>query len=589
MRLFRLPLGWLAGLAVVAGAPAARAESAPDPLRLVSDQADLFFKVQQPRKLVDSVYHLDVVKQLLKLDAVREFYESTSARRFYQLVAYFERQLGAKWPALIDRLAGGGAVIAAKLGPQPAPVVLVVQGKDAKLLKKFWDLGLTLVGQELARQGSKAKLEKGKHRSIDIIHVGDKFFAALAGSALVLSNHSKAMQSALDLYLDGGKKCVTTLATVAEARKLLPADPLAWGWLNMDPIRKLPQAKVVLAEKQNDVLQTITIGHYLDLARRSPFICLGVYRKENRFLTTIRFPRGREGMPAKFLAFQPPSGSPGSLPLLEPKNVLLSSSYRLDLSQYWEKRKDLFNEKQVQTFEKFDRRSGFFLGGTRFSELTKQAGPYQRFVLVQQTAPGYQTKPVLLFPAGAFVLDMRKPDEFSKGMGSVLRTAALFGGNQFGLKLMEEKRGDCKIVGYRFPEGKGKPAKGPLRNDVNKIRYNFSPCFVRVGNQFVISSTIELARELVDLLQKEAKEPKKNCSDSLSRTRIYASGGVALMKVFRDQLLTQTILGRAVEPEAAEKEIKALMDLVGKLGTLEHEELFTKNSFHYDWVWNLGK
>jgi hypothetical protein len=358
--------------------------------------------------------------------------------------------------------------------------------------------------------------------------------------------------------------------------------------LNFDYIRKLPQAKTLLAEKQNDVLLTVAVGNYLDLARRSPFFCGGIYHKDDRFLLTLRFPRGREGMPAKFLAFQPSSGKAASLPLLEPKNVLFSSSFRLDLHQYWAQRKELFNEKQVKTFEQFDKRTGFFLGGTRFSELTKQAGVHHRFVAVQQPKAGYKTQPNQLFPAGAYVIDMRQPDQFGKNFASVLRTAALFGGNQFNLKLVEEKHGDCTIVGYRFPEGKGRPAKGPLRRDVNNVRYNFSPCFVRVGNQFVISSTIELAREMVDLLKEEAKNPKKG-SAAMSNSRFYASGGVALLKVFKDPLLTQTILGRAVEPETAAKEVQALIDLVGRLGTLDHQELFTKNSFQYDVEWKWGK
>src|SRR5207247_1373713 len=69
------------------------------------------------------------------------------------------------------------------------------------------------------------------------------------------------------------------------------------------------------------------------------------------------------------------------------------------------------------------------------------------------------------------------------------------------LKLVEEKHAGCVIVGYRFLED------APLKQDVNDIRFNFSPCFARAGNQFVFCSTLELCRELVDILQKESKSP----------------------------------------------------------------------------------
>jgi hypothetical protein len=180
---------------------------------------------------------------------------------------------------------------------------------------------------------------------------------------------------------------------------------------------------------------------------------------------------------------------------------------------------------------------------------------------------------------------MRDPKEFGKSMESVLRAAALFTTFQFDLKMVEEKRGDCTIVGYRFGEGKKKPT-GPLRNDVNNIRYNFSPSFVRVGNHFVISSTMELAGEVVDLIDKETKEKKKG-SPATGVQRIYAEGGVALMRAFHDQLVTQTILGRAVDPDKAEKEVAAAVDWVSQLGQLQITQEFHKNSFHYDiqWKW----
>ena len=45
-----------------------------------------------------------------------------------------------------------------------------------------------------------------------------------------------------------------------------------------------------------------------------------------------------------------------------------------------------------------------------------------------------------------------------------------------------------------------------MKDDVNDLRFNFSPCFCRVGNQYVVSSTLELCRELIDMLVKEQKD-----------------------------------------------------------------------------------
>src|SRR5262249_26267293 len=110
MHLTRLGAGSLFCLlcCVLAG----RAEAPPSPLRLVHPEADVLLEVKQPRALVEAFTQLDQVKQLKEFEAAREFLDSTSFRRFVQLVAYFEKELGATWPDLLDRLGAGGAVLA---------------------------------------------------------------------------------------------------------------------------------------------------------------------------------------------------------------------------------------------------------------------------------------------------------------------------------------------------------------------------------------------------------------------------------------------------------------------------------------------
>src|SRR5215469_1353194 len=106
MRRFCRFLGWLPCFTLLAAAASARAEARQDPLRLMPDKADLIFKIEEPRKLVETVYGLELFKKLQKIDAIREVYESTNSRRFYQLVDYYEKQLGMKWQEMLDRIAG---------------------------------------------------------------------------------------------------------------------------------------------------------------------------------------------------------------------------------------------------------------------------------------------------------------------------------------------------------------------------------------------------------------------------------------------------------------------------------------------------
>jgi hypothetical protein len=566
----------LACLALALATTALRA-APPDPLRLVPEQADVCIEVKQPARLVQTVLGLDLLKEARNLDAVAEFLDSTNLRRFQQLVAYYEKELGAPWPDLVERLAGGGVVLAVKFAPNPAPALLVLQGKDKELTGKFFHLALEVAEQELARQELPAHIEKGSHRGVETAHLGKDFCAAVADTALLVSNNQDALHAAIDLHLDGPAKSLAGSKSLAEAHKLLPAEPLLRAWVNLEPVHKLEQAKEAFHIPRDSFLLTILFSGYLDVAGRSPFAAAGVYGNPDGFLATVRLPRGREGMPEVLSTHIPPPGEPGSRPLLEPKGVLYSESFYLDVGKFWDQRAKLFPDKQVKSFEEADANSGRFPFSTlKLSKALTQAGAYHRVVVARQSDTGYKITPKVTIPAFAVVVEERDPEGFGKAAEAGARAAALFGGAQFGLQLAEEKHGKHTLVGYRFSEKTRVPA------DTSDIRFNFSPCFVNVGNQFVASSTLELGRALVDILEKETSDPTPHGAAATVRTRLYGGGGAEFLHGLEDVLLTQTILDRALPPEQARGEVKALLDLVRRLGTLDVETAYGARDFRYD-------
>jgi hypothetical protein len=352
--------------------------------------------------------------------------------------------------------------------------------------------------------------------------------------------------------------------------------------VSLDAAHKSEQAKALFTTPRDDFNQTVAFGSILDLVGRSPYVCAGLYRQGDGFLLTARMPRGRDGMRTDQILHLPPPGKPGSRPLLEPKGVLYSDSNYFNFAAIWEERAKLFTAKQVEALERFNKTSAPFLVGNRMSDLLTKVSPYVRFVAVSQPKVGYQTTPSTVIPSFALISELRDPEAFGKKMEAVLRGAALLASTQVKLQLVEEKRNGCAIVGWRFPEDK------PFRNDTGNFRFNFSPCFVRVGDQFVYCSTLELCRELVDLLQKEQRE-KPPSDDARTRTRLYAAGIAEVLETFREPLVTQIILDQAVKPDEARQQFTALADLVRHLGTLELSSYFGAREFHYDLRFTVRK
>ncbi len=567
----------IAGLAgFLLQASLAQAESPPPARRLIPAEADLLLEVKNVRQIHDLILDLEVVKELQKFPNTREFFSSTQARRFFQFLAYYEKEMGSRYPELLDSLTAGGVALGVKLGPKPAPALLVIQGKDAQQTRKFVDLVLNGIDQELQRQEAKQRPEKITLGDTEVIKFGNDVYLATVGSAILISNKEAGLQLGLNLARGQGGKSLAEVESVQQAYRLLPSDLLAAFWLNMETIRKAPGAAAFYSTPREPFF-VVTLGPYLDVLGRTPFVCGGVARTPKGIITTIRVPCGREGMGAELPLHLPPDpGTPAGRPLLQPKGVLYSDSNYFDLARIWNDRDKLFAKDAVKALEEFNKNSGKIpLPGLQISQLLTNAGAYRRTVVVNQPRVGYKVTPKTSIPAFAFVLEMRDPAAFRKTMEGALRGAGFLASTQLGLKMTEEKHRDVPLVGYRFPEDK------PLRQDVNDIRFNFSPCFCSVGNQFVASSTIKLGKELIELLQAEAGQPAPMIPSNTHR-RFFSAGVAEILQVFEDQLVAQAILDQALPAGEAREQVKAFIALLRKQGMLNFVSTFGANETRFE-------
>jgi hypothetical protein len=557
-----MPRWWTRLTPAVAAVALAAAPAAADPLRLIPKQAGLVVVVEQPRKLAEAVRDLDAYQSAQTLPAVREFLDSTAARRFFQLVAYYERELGAKWPELLDRVAGGGVALGVRIGQDPAPALLAVQGTDEPAVAEFFRLAVAALEQEAARQAGgeapAAKVRRAAHHGVETVHLGDDFHAARVGPAIYVSNQEAALVAGLDLKPG---QSVADRPGPAAARKLLGGEPLAWAWLDFAKIKEGKQAKDFFAATRKDLFQTLVIGSSADAFRRADFVAAGLYRTADGFTAKVRLPAKRADLPAEFALHVPPAGKPGSLPLLEPKGVVYSQSFYLDLGALWTDRKKIINEQQLKDIEKAEKDISKFLPGTTLGKLLEMSGPYHRLVAVQRDEKPYSVTPEQAIPPVALVSSMRDP-QFGKTAASAIRAGAMLATLQVGLTMSEETFDGVTIVSYRFPEKKPFPGGDP-----GKIRFNFVPCFAVVGDYLVASSSPGLVKELIPELRK-TPDPAA-CSPAVWRAKAYAAGLAQTIRDNPDPVVTNAVLRDGVGLDEAKQQVAALADWVATLGAAE--------------------
>jgi hypothetical protein len=574
-RVRRLAAALIVGtlLAPPARADGPKADATPSPLRLVPNDVDLLVTVPNPRLLAETFTGLELLHKLEPFSAFREALDSTKYRHFRQFLAYVEKEMGANWPQLLDEVAGGGIAVGVKVGKDPTPALVVIQGRDRKRVGQFGRLAIQLFEQELAREDEKVKVTRGTLLEVETMRVGDKLFAAVAGSTILVSNQEAMLQSAFDLLLGSGGKSCASNPSVAAAAGILPSSPLATAWLNLETVRKEPQAAAAFRKApRDDPALTILFGGYLDVIGRSPFAAAALVHDRDDFLITVRMPKGRNGMGPDFGLHVPPAASSGSRPLLEPKGVLLSTSFYLDVARIWQERDKIFPEKVAKSFDKADKGTNPFLSGLRISKILPTVGAHHR-VVVASPATSYSSPGGPPIPAFALVSELRDPDYFGKTMETTLRGAALLAGFKVKLKLVEEKIGAVNLVGYRFAE-----EQPDVDENIKRLLPYYSPCFARVGDQFVWCSTLELGRELVGILQAE----KKDASVDAVHSRVFGAGAADLLRTVEDEAVTQSVLDRALPFDQAGAEVRNAFALLHSLGPLDVDVRYDEERFSYD-------
>lgn len=557
-------------------------EKNASPLRLIPNQADVVVQVKQPRQFIQSITEQQFVKDLSAYPTVMELLQSTQAKRFFQFVSYYESELGAKWPELLDKIAGGGMALGVKIG-NGDPAIAVIQGTDAKAVADFKALVTQVVRQELKRAGANPDfaIKTNQYQGIDVTKVGNDFFFAVHEKTIVISNKSEGLKAALDLEKGIKTGSMAEDKRLASATRILPKASLATVWVNLKKVRENPDFDQITKTPRNPVF-TLFVGDVADVFTRAPFFCAAFAPTETGLQLTFRMPRGSKGMGPEKDIFCPPEGKT-LRPILTPKGTLASVSFYWDISQFWTKRKELFGDMVAKQFEQADKQASQipFLN-LQPSELLQMMGGQHRIVIAQQDKTGYEKHTRQQFPAAAFVTEPRDVDKFYETMNRLIRVGGFAATTQVGLRIKTIEHDGVKIVGYRFREDRDFPG------DPTGLRFNVSPCFFKVDKYFVICSTMEFAPKLIDDVRLKVKmEPRK--TKATSHHRIFSSGFVNLIQSDEAQVITTTILDQGIPFAEAKKQIKDLYKILRKTGGISFGQVTTDNVWQYNIRFQLTK
>ena len=537
--------------------------------------AQLLIVVEQPRAFLESVRSHGAYQTATQtLPTVREALDAPPIRRFNQLVRYTESQLGAEWPELVDKIAGGGMALMVAVGPNPAPSLLVVHGTDESAVRDFYQLAASILEEESTRQGGPA-LNRQSRQGSEIASLGGDFHAARVGRTILLANNRSLFNQAVSLVRKPDRQgSLAGRSGPAEARSLLAGQPLAWLWFDFARVKKERQAADFFANSRKDLFQTLVAGSTIDAFRRAEYIAASLEATPGGYTAKLQLPVRRADLAEGLTLHVPPREKPGSLPLLQPAQVIYSQSFHLDLGELWRKRDTIINPQQRQQLEDAAKQVSRVLPNTSVAELLEHSGPYHRFVVAHRPEKLYSRAAGQPLPAAAYIMSGCGA-KFGQTASAGLRAAALLAGLQYGLTMEQERYDGITIVSYRFSETKTFPA------DPDQLRFNAMPCFAVVDDSFIVASQPGLLKELIA----ELRSPRDHASPAVWRNRLDAQGAAAFLLAYPEQTITSTILNDGVGLQEAKRRVDVLVRWIQTLGHYDLQFDHQADSFKIQFNW----
>ncbi len=562
-------------LVILKWSPQCRA-AIDDPATLLSDSSLILVEVTRGDELIDRILDPKFQDLLKAIPDLRESLEGEPAKRAYGVLQSIADQVDLTPEELIRTLVGGGIAMGMEPvanGSDPA-IVLIVSSEDPDLLntahERLVNLSRAFGGQQAVKQMT--------YRGLTGTSFGEGEYHTIYRNNLVLSNNGEVLKGVVDRILDSEEGGVTLGQSklMAKMDSTVGRDDLARAIVDLKRVREIDPDRFAKPEEVNS-LATLLFGNWIESAYQTPVAVAGLTWDSDRLGLKMTMERFEGGLEAPYLRFVPEAGQGARMIQGVPSAIAQLSLWR-NLGDVWEIRDEIFTPEALQGFAQLDTTAGQFLGGRDFGTGVLGAlGSDWNLLVAEQTYDEGQPIPDIQLPAFALVIE-RNPDDPQFGLQVQVAFQTFIGLANIGISmnggtpliLGNEMYKDVSISTARY---QNISAPEPIEDDIDlaededdegtdtRIQYNFRPSFATTETHIILSSTLPLARDLIEALE--------NPSPATDRTLQLAVNGAAVADLFeknRERLVMQNMLDEGNDRKAAESEIKLFIDLVRYLG-----------------------
>ncbi len=504
----------------------------------------LYVEVTRPQDLFQHVLNHPLGKQLQSTPQYQAFVNSEEGKKVKNIVDYIEFiSTGGSVHLAVDAKSFGAALL-----------VKVDAAKQKGLEKRVVDF----VEKSLADAGNDVKLEPNNYRGINTYRV-DKGGFCTVGPWIVFINNRDFGKTLLDNLLDGSNAPLTANKEYTTAKKQVATGsslPTVWAYGKISLIRSMGLMNAILKDKSDNIGLEFIAGGVLETLRHTPYVTASIDIKADALSVSLATPFDSKKIPSTRMFYFSSDRKGSASKELRPEGTLLTITTHRDAAGMFRAIDELFTENVAAEFTKGESQLSTFFGGRDFvDDILGNIRPQIQIIAARQKYTA--VTPAIKYPAGAMVVRLKKADEltqaqFKSAFMSLMSIINLDGMNKGRSMLLLdiEKHNGANVYTSKYsvdPE--------TTKKDAAEEHYNFSPTMAVYKDWIIVSSTNQLAKQLVD----EAKKSSDELIKSNTRIQLDAKIGHQMLVDNREQLIANNQIEKGHSRTAAANEIDWLL------------------------------
>jgi hypothetical protein len=560
------------------------ANQEPSPLDWFPDSTAVYVQIESAEQLLDHPLR----KQVLDSPIVQALWKSDQLKQPRAAIASFEFITATRLETVLRKLNAGGVHLA--IDAKTQGVVILAKSESEKWLRQYLKRLILLARNDAEKKQQPDPIKEKNYLGVQGYQFQSNIFAVMGPWLLVTDKSELAkvmIESYADKLADSNKTPATSSllnnprfkawqAMVSQSATTNEATKIARVYLDLDTLRSAGVAKELLGGKTNDFGGELVLGGVLAVLHQSPQALGQLSLTNSGIKLDWQVPSQTSWIGEAREFYAGPNATGEAPPLLTLPGAIGSLSTYRNLSLMWLRSGDLFNQQVNDNLAQADNTLTTLFSGKDFGEdILGAIEPQLQIVVAPQTTKTGQPLPSVQLPTFALRGTMKSPGSLQRELRRIYQNAigflnivgAMEGNPQLDMQSEKDPQTQAEYYWAEYVPDSDKQYTNGL-----PIQFNFQPCLAFHEQSVIVSSHIDLARQIVANGQGSTADTKstKNTQFSIDGTSL-----TNILRSNREQLVSNNVLEKGHSRQQAENEVDVLLDLLAMVrdfqGSLDFE------------------